>query len=66
MVARKYLISHRNATLTIAMGAGTSTNGPITVANAAPLFISNTAIAAAMANSKLLLAAVKESAAVTG
>lgn len=39
---------------------GTSTNGPITAANAAPELIPNTAIATAIANSKLLLEAVKD------
>ena len=46
------------------MSTGTSTSGPITAANASPLFIPNTATATAIANSKLLLAAVKESVAV--
>jgi hypothetical protein len=40
---------------------GTSTNGPITAANAAPELIPNTPIATAIANSKLLLAAVNDS-----
>lgn len=40
---------------------GTSTNGPITAAKASPEFIPNTAMATAIASSKLLLAAVKES-----
>ena len=40
--------------------AGTSINGPITAANAAPELMPNTATATAIANSKLLLAAVKE------
>ena len=39
---------------------GTSTNGPITAAKAAPELIPKTAIATAMANSKLLLDAVKD------
>ena len=38
---------------------GTSTNGPITAANAAPELIPNTATATAMASSKLFEAAVK-------
>ena len=47
--------------LTNAIITGTSTNGPITAANASPEFIPNTAIATAIANSKLLLAAVNAS-----
>lgn len=47
------------ATLTKAINAGTSTNGPITPANAWPLLILNTPMATAMASSKLLPAAVK-------
>lgn len=43
---------------------GTSTSGPITAVKALPEFIPKTAIATAMASSKLLLAAVKESVAV--
>ncbi len=42
------------------MSAGTSTNGPITAAKAAPDWIPKTETATAMANSKLLLAAVKD------
>ena len=42
------------------MSAGTSINGPITHAKATPDFIPNTAIATAMANSKLFPAAVKD------
>ena len=38
---------------------GTSTNGQITAAKAAPEFIPKTATVTAMASSKLLLAAVK-------
>ena len=41
------------------MRTGTSTSGPMTAANAAPDPIPKTATATAMANSKLLLAAVK-------
>ena len=41
-------------------------SGPITAAKAAPELIPNTATATAMANSKLLLAAVKDSVAVWG
>ena len=39
---------------------GTSTKGPITAVKASPEFIPNTAIATAIASSKLLLAAVNE------
>ena len=42
------------------MSAGTSIKGPITDAKASPELIPNTAIATAIANSKLLPAAVKE------
>ena len=42
------------------INTGTSTKGPITAAKASPEFIPNTAIATAMANSKLLLDAVKD------
>ena len=45
---------------------GTSTKGPMTAAKAAPELMPKTATATAMANSKLLLAAVKESVAVLG
>ncbi len=45
------------------MSAGTSTKGPITPAKACPEFNPNTAIATAIANSKLLPAAVNEMAA---
>ena len=60
----KYFFWNHNATLTRLIKTGTSTSGPITAAKASPLFIPNTAIATAIANSKLLLAAVKESVAV--
>ncbi len=43
------------------MSAGTSIKGPTTAANATPELIPNTAIATAIANSKLFPAAVKES-----
>ena len=46
------------------MRTGTSTRGPITVANASPEFIPKTATATAIASSNLLLAAVNESVAV--
>jgi hypothetical protein len=48
-----------NATFTRPISTGTSTRGPITAANASPELIPKTATATAMANSKLLLAAVK-------
>jgi hypothetical protein len=54
----KYLTLNLNATFTSEISTGTSTNGPITAANASPEFIPKTATATAMANSKLLLAAV--------
>ena len=40
---------------------GTSIKGPMTAANAAPEFIPKAPIATAIASSKLLLAAVKDS-----
>ena len=60
-VAAKYFVPSHKATLTRLINTGTSTNGPITAANASPELIPNTATATAMASSKLLLAAVKES-----
>lgn len=45
------------------MSTGTSTNGPITPAKACPEFNPKTAMATAMANSKLFPAAVNETAA---
>ncbi len=60
----KYFRLKVNATLTSPIITGTSTNGPITAVNASPEFIPKTAIATAIASSKLLLAAVKESVAV--
>ena len=62
----KYFFSQRRATWTRAISTGTSTSGPMTAANAAPLLIPNTETATAIASSKLLLAAVKEREAVTG
>ena len=56
----KYFLLKKNATLTNAIITGTSTNGPITAAKASPELIPNIAIATAMANSKLLLAAVND------
>jgi hypothetical protein len=55
---------NRKATCTRAISMGTSTRGPITAANATPELIPKTATATAMASSKLLLAAVKDSVAV--
>jgi len=60
----KYLRLRYNATFTRAIITGTSTSGPITAVNASPEFIPNTAIATAIASSKLLLAAVNERVAV--
>ncbi len=48
------------ATLTNSNITGTSINGPMTAAKATPELMPKTAIATAMANSKLLLAAVKD------
>ena len=55
-----------NATLTSPIITGTSTRGPITAAKAAPELIPKTATATAIANSKLLLAAVNDSVVVLG
>ncbi len=57
----KYFLFNANATLTSPIITGTSTSGPITAAKAAPLLMPKTATATAIASSKLLLAAVKES-----
>jgi hypothetical protein len=57
----KYFFLNHNATWTKEMSTGTSTNGPMTAANATPELIPNTAIATAIASSKLLLAAVNDS-----
>src|SRR5690349_22848025 len=54
----------RSATLTRPISTGTSTSGPITAAKAAPWEMPKVATATAMASSKLLDAAVKESVAV--
>ena len=62
--ATKYLRWKYSATLTSPISTGTSTSGPMTAANAAPELMPKTATATAMASSKLLLAAVKESVAV--
>jgi uncharacterized membrane protein len=61
----KRLLSHK-ATWTNPMSAGTSTSGPMTAANAAPEPIPNTATLTAIANSKLLLAAVNARVALLG
>ena len=53
---------NQNATLTKIIKAGTSTNGPITPAKACPELIPKTPIETAIASSKLLPAAVNESA----
>jgi hypothetical protein len=53
-----------NATSTSPVITGTSINGPITAANAAPLSIPKVATANAIANSKLFDAAVKDRVAV--
>ena len=45
---------------------GTSMRGPMTAAKASPEFMPKTATATAMASSKLLLAAVKDSVAALG
>jgi len=60
VIHAKYLLLNRSATLTRLISTGTSTSGPITAAKAAPWLIPKTPTATAMANSKLLLAAVKE------
>src|ERR1035437_7397259 len=51
----------QRATFTREISTGTSTSGPMTAAKAAPWWMPNVAIATAMASSKLLLDAVKES-----
>lgn len=56
----KYFFLKYIATFTRPIITGTSTNGPITAVNASPEFIPKTAIATAIASSKLLLAAVNE------
>jgi hypothetical protein len=55
-IFRKNLFRKNNATLTREIITGTSTSGPITAVNASREFIPNTAIATAIASSKLLLA----------
>lgn len=60
----KYFFLSHNATFTSEIKTGTSTKGPITAANDSPELIPNTATETAMANSKLLLAAVNDRVAV--
>lgn len=60
LTSLKYFFCSHKATFTRAISTGTSTNGPITAANASPEFIPKTAMATAIASSKLLLAAVKD------
>jgi len=55
-----HLFLNQKATLTNAIITGTSTKGPITAAKASPEWMPNTAMATAIASSKLLLAAVNE------
>lgn len=57
----KYRFCHLKATFTRPINTGTSTKGPITAAKASSEFMPKTATATAIANSKLLLAAVNES-----
>jgi hypothetical protein len=59
-VPNHFSLNH-SETFTSAMSAGTSTSGPMTAAKASPESMPKTATATAMASSKLLLAAVKES-----
>ena len=56
----KYFFLINKAAFTKAIIAGTSTRGPITPTNASPEFKPKIAMATAIANSKLLLAAVKD------
>ena len=58
----KYFFLNQKATLTRLIKTGTSTRGPITPTNASPEFIPKIAIETAIANSKLLLAAVNDKA----
>ena len=57
--SRKYRRWKKKATFTRPIMTGTSTRGPMTAAKAAPEFKPKTAMATAIASSKLLLAAVK-------
>ena len=63
-VTPQYFLPSQSATLTSPMSTGTSTSGPMTLANASPEFRPKTAMLTAIASSKLLLAAVKLSVAV--
>jgi hypothetical protein len=56
-----HLFFSQNETFTSEIRTGTSTSGPITVANAAGDAMPKTAMATAIASSKLLDAAVNES-----
>lgn len=58
----KYFFLIQKETFTKMINAGTSTKGPITAANACPLLIPKTPMETAIASSKLLPEAVKESA----
>jgi hypothetical protein len=60
-VLGKKRLCAQSATFTRPMSTGTSTSGPMTAANAAPLWMPKLAMATAMASSKLLEAAVNES-----
>ena len=60
----KYFCRNQKETRTNKISAGTSTKGPITPANACPEFSPKTAIATAIANSKLFPAAVNATAVV--
>ena len=55
----KNLLLNQRATFTKLIKTGTSSKGPMTAAKAWPELIPNTATATAIANSKLLEAAVK-------
>lgn len=57
----KYLRRIYSATFTRAISTGTSTRGPITATKASPELRPNTAMATAIASSKLLDAAVNDS-----
>jgi len=60
----KYFFLNERATLTSNTSTGTSTSGPMTVANACWELMPNIATATAIASSKSLLAAVNETAVV--
>ena len=57
---QKYFSRIHNDTFTREIRTGTSTNGPMTAAKAAPWWIPKVEIATAIASSKLLEAAVKD------